>query len=464
MHQHNIFVNRILNMNKIKYIGLDMDHTLVRYQAKNSEELVYKYTIDELIFTKNYPDSIRTLKFKFQDAIRGLLIDSKNGNILKVSRFGGIRKSFHGTREMSFEETRKKYQSYYADLSNPNYLSIDTYFSIALCVLYGQLVDMKDKDPELFPDYSTMAYDIITSIDLIHQAGALKEEIIANFDKYIIQEKAVVDGIKRYLNYGKKFFILTNSDFYYTDKLLSYTIDPYLEGNQRWYDLFEYVITQAAKPKFFTERMPFLSVDPDTGLMSNYKGPLVPGIYQGGCAMRFTESLDVVGDNILYIGDHIYGDILRLKKACKWRTALVIEELGSEIEAQIKSMHYAQRIDEYMEVKTALEKKYVSVCSSRIEAGEDINECEEAYQLQQKAKRVDVLISALIKKQDRCYNKKWDKMFRVGAEETFFAYEVDRFACIYMEKLSDLLEHSPISYFRAHRRFLAHEVHLSTMV
>src|SRR3990167_4324399 len=33
--QHTVFVNRILNMKKIKWIGLDMDHTLIRYQTKN---------------------------------------------------------------------------------------------------------------------------------------------------------------------------------------------------------------------------------------------------------------------------------------------------------------------------------------------------------------------------------------------------------------------------------------------
>ncbi|NDB84669.1 MAG: hypothetical protein EB127_18490, partial [Alphaproteobacteria bacterium] len=37
------------------------------------------------------------------------------------------------------------------------------------------------------------------------------------------------------------------------------------------------------------------------------------------------------GSEILYIGDHIYGDILRSKKEIGWRTMLVIEELEQEI-------------------------------------------------------------------------------------------------------------------------------------
>ncbi len=45
----------------------------------------------------------------------------------------------------------------------------------------------------------------------------------------------------------------------------------------------------------------------------------------------FTQDLNVNGDDVLYIGDHIYGDIVRLKKHCNWRTALVVEELGNEL-------------------------------------------------------------------------------------------------------------------------------------
>lgn len=34
---------------------------------------------------------------------------------------------------------------------------------------------------------------------------------------------------------------------------------------------------------------------------------------------------------VLYVGDHIYGDILRSKKALSWRTMLVIPELETEL-------------------------------------------------------------------------------------------------------------------------------------
>ena len=97
-----VYVNRILNMKKIKYIGLDMDHTLIRYNTKNFEALVYQRVIDRLITEKNYPDAIKNLQFHFKDAIRGLVVDSKNGNILKLSRYAAIRQSYHGTKKIDY--------------------------------------------------------------------------------------------------------------------------------------------------------------------------------------------------------------------------------------------------------------------------------------------------------------------------------------------------------------------------
>src|SRR5262249_23097384 len=43
--------------------------------------------------------------------------------------------------------------------------------------------------------------------------------------------------------------------------------------------------------------------------------------------------LGVTGDRILYVGDHIYGDILRSKKESAWRTAMIIQEMEAEVRA-----------------------------------------------------------------------------------------------------------------------------------
>jgi HAD superfamily 5'-nucleotidase-like hydrolase len=454
---NSVFANRILNMKQIKYIGLDMDHTLIRYKTKNFEALVYQLVIDVLTKHKDYPKEIKTFTFNFEDAIRGLVVDSKNGNILKLSRYGSIRQSYHGTKKINYPDQKLFYRSTYVDLGDPNYMAIDTSFSIAFCILYSQLIDLKDKLPHTLPNYKIIALDVLNAVDQVHANGSLKKHITDNLAHFVIKEKKVVEGLKQYIRHGKKIFILTNSEYYYTKLLLDYAINPFLDPGESWQNLFEYTITLANKPRFFYDKLRFLNINPDNGCMMNLTGPITPGIYQGGHATKFTDDLALNGDEILYIGDHIYGDILRLKKDCNWRTALVVEDLGEEIAAQKKALPIEKKIATAMATKKALEQTYIHVHTKRLDEKTD-QYATELRELQTQLSAIDLELSQLIKTQLTFYNSKWERVFRAGAEESYFAYQVDRYACIYMEKLSDLFNYSPLSYFRANRRLLAHDI------
>ncbi|WP_367607264.1 HAD-IG family 5'-nucleotidase [Legionella sp. W05-934-2] len=449
-----VFINRLLNMKKIKYIGLDMDHTLIRYHTERFEHLVFHLVTERLVKHKNYPEEVLSFKFNYHDAIRGLVIDIKRGNIIKLSRFGAIRNSFHGTRPLSYEEQKDIYYSVYVDLGDKDYIPVDTAFSIAYCVLYQQLVDLKDKYPHLLPDYECISEDVYKMVDLIHADGSLKNKVKDNLEDYVIRDEALVEGLINYIDSGKKFFILTNSDYWYSNLLLDFAINPFLEKGKTWLDLFEYVITFANKPRFFFDNLKFLHVNPESGLMSNLSGPMVPGVYQGGNATAFTNHLKVSGDEILYIGDHIYGDIVRLKKDCNWRTALVVEELGQEIEGLNKTKDINEQINQLMKEKEDLEEQILYLnMKPRAERSES-----KIKEILAEIADVDAELAQLIQKMETAFNPLWGRVFRSGAEETYFAYQMERFACIYMEKLSHLLQHSPMSYFRATRRLLPHEI------
>lgn len=439
-------------------IGLDMDHTLVRYHTEKFEHLVYQFAVEALVTEKNYPDSIKSLNFEFNDAIRGLVIDTQNGNILKLSRYGLIKQCRHGTELKTYKEQTQFYRTTYIDLNDHNYMAIDTAFSIALCVLYGQLVDLKDKHPNLFPNYRQIALDTIDTIDKVHAKGEMKSHILKNHKEYIQIDPEVVAGIKRFINFGKEFFILTNSDYHYTKQLLAITIQPFLEPNQHINDIFPYIITLANKPRFFYDNLNFLKVHEDSEYMSNINGPITPGIYQGGNAKKFTKDLNLNDDEILYIGDHIYGDIVRLKKDCNWRTALVVEELGDEINRQQAAQPIEYQIIDFMKIKQELEIEYAWELTQEPSNIHQRPQNPKLENLQAKIFDIDKKLTQLIKEQDGFFNKKWGKIFRAGAEETFFAFQAERYACIYMEKLEDLLSLPPVAYFRAYRRMLGHDI------
>jgi len=43
------------------------------------------------------------------------------------------------------------------------------------------------------------------------------------------------------------------------------------------------------------------------------------------------NSLNIHGDEILYVGDHIYTDVSQSKVHLRWRTALICRELEEEV-------------------------------------------------------------------------------------------------------------------------------------
>lgn len=54
-------------------------------------------------------------------------------------------------------------------------------------------------------------------------------------------------------------------------------------------------------------------------------------MYSGGSAQMIESSLNVHGDEILYVGDHIYTDVSQSKVHLRWRTALICRELEEEV-------------------------------------------------------------------------------------------------------------------------------------
>jgi len=453
-----VYVNRTLNLKRIRYVGLDMDHTLIRYNVEEFERLSHSAIKEKLVKNKNYPAEVLTLPFQYDLAIRGLVIDRRKGNILKLNRHSAIRSSRHGSKPIDYKAQQKMYRSTYIDLSDPEYLAVDTAFSLSLATLFAQLVDLKEAHNSLtLPDYATIADDVLKSLDEAHRDGSLKTNVAKDLARFIIKEPDVVAGLEKFKKHGKKIFIVTNSDFQYTKLLLDYAITPFLKDHKSWLDLFEFTITSGQKPRFFYDDLKFLKVNPNDGTMTNLADKLTPGVYQGGNARFFTGELGLEGDEILYIGDHIYGDILRLKKDCGWRTAMVCDEISDEVKSNKTAEPLNLEIETLMKKKEPFEDEYTELMTRKSDkktTGAD----KKIEDLQKMISEIDSNISGLIKRQQSLYNEHWGQLMRSGNEESYFAYQVDRYACVYMARLNDLLTLSPRTYFRAPRRPLSHEI------
>ena len=190
--------------------------------------------------------------------------------------------------------------------------------------------------------------DIRTAIDEAHRDDTLKSYIKADLSAYIVKDPLLGETLHKFRSSGKKLFILTNSLYDYTSVVMSYLLDGERKAYPSWRNYFDIVIVGGAKPAFFNELRPFVQVDPVTGAPNGHNGEIKhlsrDKVYQGGNVVAFEQMTGIRGEHVLYIGDHIYGDILRLRKQHMWRTALVLQELEREIsvsdrlEAQIRDL------------------------------------------------------------------------------------------------------------------------------
>ncbi len=449
-----VFCNKTLNLKKISHIGLDMDHTLIQYHSKNFEQISYENMKNKLI-QKGYSKEISKLSFDYNRAIRGLVIDKATGNIFKVSRYGMVKEAYHGLSKIDFESQKKQFGTKFIDLSDPNFDCVDTNFSISHACLFSQIVELKAKNPDLnLPAFSRLSEDLTLVLDESHRDGSIKNEVTKNPEQYVKRTQEVVKGIEKFKKHGIKFFIATNSDYAYTNKILKFALNPFIK-NGTWKDLFEYTFTLCMKPGFFYTNSPLLKINSKNGKMENWNKAIVPGIYQGGSAKLLSKQLNIMDDNILYVGDHVYGDILMLKKSCGWKTALVIEELGEEIKQNQKALAVTNEIKVLMNQKLELEYFLNELVGGRLE--EEVDRSEEEKKILEQILSLDKKLAPLINTRSQIYNKHWGPVMRAGVEESQFAHQVEGYSDIYMASITDLLAESPRMYFRSYIRKMAHD-------
>ncbi|MDC7221183.1 MAG: HAD-IG family 5'-nucleotidase [Spirochaetales bacterium] len=453
-----LFVNRLLNMKKIKVIGFDMDYTLVRYHTDQFEKLTHSLALKQLARHYGYPGEVTSLEFDYRRSMGGLVIDKINGNLLKLNRFGKVKISYNGLEQIGYREQSELYGNLAVDISDPRFTSLDTAFAISQGVMFGQLIQLKKEGLKL-PDYPRLAEDIKSAVDDVHKNGSLKSIVTSDFEKYVISDPQTALMLERYKSYGKKLMIITNSDYNYTKKLLDYALSPYLAEHDRWEDLFFRVITLADKPAFFKRRARFLRITDGQGTMVNHEGPLEEGeIYQGGWFGQLQEELGVEGREVLYLGDHIYGDVVSIKKTCGWRTALVLEDLEEEMKSLGETAEIQKEIDLLMGRKKELERE-INRIDLLYHEGEKTDK-KKLDELFAETDKLNQRISDLLNQNKSHFNPYWGEVLRAGSDESRFAAQMERYACIYMTRVADLYDYSPKTYFRPPRRLMPHEMDL----
>ncbi|MBS2029182.1 MAG: HAD-IG family 5'-nucleotidase [Deltaproteobacteria bacterium] len=475
-HERQMFVNRNLRMDRIEALGFDMDYTLAIYHRRAIEELSFDMTLAKLVRERGYTPAIGNIKYDQQFVIRGLVVDREAGNLFKMDRFGHVGRAYHGRRRLAEEELYKLYREEKIKLSSERYAWIDTLFALPEACLYAEIIELLEADG-LKLDYGKLYDDIRECIDTVHRDGSLKAEIRKDIGRFIFKDPELATTLHKLRSGGKKLFVATNSLWDYTDAVMKYLLDGVLAEYPSWRNYFDAVIVGANKPAFFSETRPFHEVDIVSGVTTTKEPEQFERahVYQGGNLPRFEDLFKVHGEKVLYIGDHIYGDILRSRKSSLWRTCLVVQELEDEVAYTDQHLDQVHKLADLEMLRDRLgdEVNQHKLTLNALERRLDRNGLDATARTQAEAERktskseLDVLRKALkdVTRQadelenavETGFNRYWGLLFKEGNENSRFGEQVEQYACVYTSRVSNLLPYSPTQYFRSPREAMPHE-------
>ncbi|KAH9403905.1 Cytosolic purine 5'-nucleotidase [Tyrophagus putrescentiae] len=457
-----IFVNRSMHLEKIKFFGFDMDYTLAVYKNPDFESFSFDLVKQRLI-DMGYPTEINAFIYDPTFPVRGLWFDTENGNLLKVDAYGNILICVFGFKFLKTSEIYSMYPNKFVQLDENRIYVLNTLFNQPETYLLACVIDffsnsphyvryskqasipsgIKAIDGKLTMSYKSIFQDVRSAFDWVHmQNGVLKDQTVNNMEKYIERDLRLPLLLDRMHENGKKTFLLTNSDYRYTEKVMSFLFDVPSAKGRHWKTYFDYIVVDARKPLFFDEGTILRQVDVKTGALKigTHTGPFEPGqVYSGGSCDVFTELIGAKGKDCLYVGDHIFGDILKSKKIRGWRTFLVVPELQHELDIWVNKRSLFERLNE---LDFQLGELYVNMDSSsrnkpdisalRTNIRETIHELDMSYGI-------------------------LGSIFRCGSRQTHFANQICRYADLYSSTFLNLMYY-PFSYmFRAPPMLMPHE-------
>ncbi len=474
-----VFVNRNLHMAKVDMVGFDMDYTLAIYHLRRIEQLSYDMTVARLISAKGYPEDIRALPYDHTFVMRGLFVDKHHGNLLKIDRFGAVGRAYHGRTRLPEDELARLYRNERIRLKNPEYAWIDTLFALPEACLYAGIVDLFEKELKRPVDTVKLYDDIREAIDTVHRDNSLKAIIRKEISHYIYRDPELATALHKLRSGGKKLFVLTNSLWDYTRVVMEYLLDGALPEYPSWRNYFDYVITGARKPEFFSDHHPFLEIDSttDDNKQLGEAATLERGkVYQGGNLSAFERLTGHAGETVLYVGDHIYGDILKSKKTSMWRTCMIVQEIEDEIgylesrANEIDRLNELERLQARLDDEVAKRKQRLNQIERRIDKEKELDpvvkaSLEEDFKVtkaeldrvRKALKETNDIVGILSSDVEQGFNPYWGLHFKEGNENSRFGEQVEQYACLYTSRVSNFSSYSPMFFYRSARDFMPHE-------
>lgn len=463
-----VFSHNEVNLQYISVYGFDYDYTLANYTSE-LPKTIYSMIKDGLIERMHYPKDLKDLEFDPTFAIRGLHYDVCTGWLMKVDAYHNIQLNtvYYGRKPLN--DTNQVIEKHFGTHISPRYMQdnliqLNDLFSVPEICLIADVVEYFSENN--IPFHPRHLYDDVRAMgELIHSqanhhplgVGPLHLEILADVDRYLDPSPSIAPYLESLRKGGKILFLLTNSGFPFVNKGLSHVM-----GTSDWRDLFDTVIVKSGKPSFYTSSRPFRRVKPepmadlrlqgkagsvlqegielDMGVVSAFKKG---EIYQGGNLKDFSRLTGWYGQKVIYIGDHIYSDLVDPTVQQGWRTGAIVDELDSEIACSATPKARAQ-----LTWVLHLEQLLRFATSHKLDKNEELQSLILRWRNERRYLRSHL---------KDIHNKQFGSVFRTHHNPTYFGKKVRTFADLYTSKLENF-SHYPLDFvFYPERGSLPHE-------
>lgn len=462
-----IYVNRTLRMDSIRYVGFDLDWTLASYHHDLLGELTYRLAAERLVATGRYPPALAELVYRPDFSSRGLLIDRQLGTVIKMDRHRYVGAAYLGYQRLDSAERAAFYRQEPIDLSRERFYRVDTLFELPEVGLFNDLVELtrQGRRPPEPAVVRQIFEDVRKTVDGLHADGSLKSRIGGRPEDFLDRDPQLGVALARLILGGKKLFLLTNSEWSFTSAVCSYLFDDLVPGMPTWRDYFDLVVVSAAKPGFFRDERPFIRLDPEGEPVGAEDVPEWHGVYAGGCRSHLMKLLDSFGEQVLFVGDHVYGDIRWPRVSTTWRTALVVSELETEIQRTIETQD--------------VERELIRLRHRLADMGRRLGDLEDLAEarvllapagstepptptaaLRRRHREVSLIVHDLETSLAVRANPTWRSLLKHRQVRSLWAEQMDDYACIYTSRVANFAYYDADHYFRVLYEPLKHEMDL----
>jgi len=443
-----VFTTNELDLKEVDVYGFDYDYTLACYK-ESVDHLIYNLGRETLVHKYKYPQDIQKLNYQPGFAVRGLHYDILKGLLLKVDSFHQVQLGcvYRGLTPLPDEEVVKLYGQRYipidyleshihngSDHGSSKMAQLADLFSVPEMSLLCNLTEyFVSKNIDYHPDI--LFRDVKSSVQSIHP---LMHQIVMNKPQdYLDQNPQLKIYFDSLIKAGKKLFLVTNSPFTFVDKGMSYLI------GSEWREIFDVIIVQARKPRFFTEHIrPFRLYDTDQGThLWDKVHQLEKGrVYYEGTVSQLQRMTGWKGERVLYFGDHPYTDLADASLTHGWRTGAIIRELSHEIET-LNLPDFKWKAN------------WLQILQQLIEDHQNPGDENSRQVISKWLQERD----QLRKEMKDVFNAQFGSLFRTYHNPTYFSRRLFRFADVYTANLTNLLRFSTSHTFYARRGVLPHE-------